>query len=109
MNIQEALSFTEIKIKNGAISDGCTYAPDLGIKKWCVMHDMLRRFKPVSALEADNLFFKGIMTKGFRYIPIAAIYWLAVRYFSLFKDKTAPAVSFLILITTIGLLAYFTN
>jgi hypothetical protein len=79
MTLDGALAFTEEKLREGAKSDGCTMAPDLGIKKFCVMHDMLRRFKPVSAARADKLFFDGIMTKGLRYLPIAITYYLAVR------------------------------
>lgn len=79
MNLEEALAFTKSKEKGGYRSDGCTLAPDLGIRKFCVMHDFLRVFEPVTALQADNLFFKGIMTKGLRYFPVAVVYWTAVR------------------------------
>ncbi len=79
MDLQEAMEFTQQKLDEGHKTDGCTYAPDLGIKKFCVMHDMLRRFKPVSAFRADNLFFQGIISKSILYLPIAIIYWVAVR------------------------------
>lgn len=83
MNLQEALTFSAKKQAEGHRSDGCTFAPDLGIRKFCVMHDMLRRFKPVSAFEADKLFYKGIMSKGVRYFPVAVLYFVAVRIASL--------------------------
>ncbi len=79
MDLKEAKAFRDKKVKEGNKSDGCTAALDLGIKEWCVMHDMLRRFKPVTAFQADNLFFKGICTEGKRYWLIACIYWLGVR------------------------------
>lgn len=79
MNLTEALRFTDAKKAAGWRSDGCTMAPELGIKKFCEMHDALRIFSPVSAWEADKLFFKGITTKGIRYYPVAMIYWVAVR------------------------------
>lgn len=79
MNLQEALEYTDEMLRKGHESDGCTMAPDLGISRFCRMHDMLRRFKPVSATRADSLFFKGIMTKGWRYLPVAVLYWLFVR------------------------------
>jgi len=76
MNLKEALIFTETKLASGEKSDGCTMAPDMGIHKFCVMHDMLRRFNPVSGLQARNLLFQGIMTKGVHYLPVAIIYWI---------------------------------
>lgn len=79
MDLDEALGFAQKKITEGHKSDGCTYSPDLGIRRYCVMHDMLRRFSPVSSFEADNLFFKGIMTKGWKYFLVAALYWIVVR------------------------------
>ena len=107
MNLKEALKYTDLKIRTGEKSDGCTYAPDLGIKEWCVMHDMLRRFKPISSFEADNLFFKGIMTKGFRYLPIAILYWLLVRWVAMLGGQPLPSPILLVLLTSIGLFAYF--
>ena len=79
LTLEEAMQYTDDMLAQGHKSDGCTMAPDMGINRFCRMHDMLRRFKPVSALQADNLFFQGIVTKGPRYYPIAVIYWLAVR------------------------------
>jgi len=79
MNLEEALKYTENKIALGVKSDGCTLAPDLGIFKWCEMHDMLRVFKPISAWEADKHLFNGIRSEGIKYLPIAIIYWVVVR------------------------------
>lgn len=79
MNLNDALEWAHQKFLEGHRSDGCTFAPDLGIKKFCYMHDFLRRFKPVDALRADNLFFQGIISKGVRYLPVAVIYWCGVR------------------------------
>ena len=106
MNLEQATIYTDKKLSNGEKSDGCTFAPNLGIKKWCIMHDMLRRFKPVSALEADNLFFKGILSEGKKYTPVAMIYWLAVRWTSMLGGNPLPATILLLLITSISLLAY---
>ncbi len=78
MKLEEALEYSRKKLSYGERSDGCTFAPNLGIKKWCIMHDMLRRFKPVTASEADRLFLEGIKTKGYRYYPVAYIYYIAV-------------------------------
>lgn len=94
MTLSEALRFTDLKLKEGFQSDGCTFAPELGIKKFCVMHDCLLKFRPSEAgyylvkmtrLEADNLLFKGICTKGVRYYPVAVIYWLACRILGIVK------------------------
>ena len=79
MNLLEAKKFTNAKLASGERSDGCTLVPDFGIREWCVMHDMLRRFEPVSALEADNLYFKGICSEGKLYWPVAIVYWPGVR------------------------------
>lgn len=78
MNLSEAIIYTDKRLSEGHESDGCTYAPDLGIKKWCVMHDMLRRFTPIPAYEADILLMEGIKSKGYRYYPIAYLYYIAV-------------------------------
>lgn len=78
-NLNDALEWSYEMTLAGHKSDGCTFAPDMGIRDFCRMHDFLRRLKPVDALRADNLFFQGIMTKGIRYLPIAVIYWVAVR------------------------------
>ncbi len=88
MTLDQALKITDIKVKElkektGQEFDGCTLAPELGIHKFCIMHDALRHFQLVSDFESDNLFFKGIMTKGVRYFPIACLYWTAVRIVSL--------------------------
>lgn len=79
MDIEEALKYAAARKAEGFRSDGCTFAPDMGITKFCEMHDALRVHKPVTALEADNLFFKGICSKGLRYWPVACIYWSGVR------------------------------
>lgn len=83
MTLDQALRYAQQKLNEGHESDGCTMAPDLGIKQFCIMHDFLRRFKPVTTWRADKLFFQGIMTKGRRYFPIAVTYWAAVRVASL--------------------------
>jgi len=79
MNLEEALEWSHQKFLEGHRSDGCTMAPDLGIKRFCYMHDFLIRFKLVTRKDADNLFFQAIMTKGWRYVPVAILYWLFVR------------------------------
>lgn len=78
MTLTQALGFTDLKLSEGHESDGCTYAPDLGIKRFCVMHDFLRRFKPIPAKDADKLFLEGIKSAGWYYYPVAYIYYLAV-------------------------------
>ena len=75
MNIKQALAFADNKLSEGHKSDGCTFAPEFGLTKWCVMHDMLRRFCPVSPAEADKLFLEGMKTEGLRYYPIAYLYY----------------------------------
>ena len=107
MDLEAALLYTQQKINEGNKSDGCTLAPDLGIKHFCVMHDMLRRFKPVSAFRADNLFFQGIITKGFRYYPVAVIYWLAVRWVAITRGSPAPSMGLLGFIVGVILLAVY--
>lgn len=79
MNLIDALAFTEQKRLQGHKFDGCTLAPDFGIKKWCDMHDALRRFRVVPNKDADILLFKGIWSEGVRYWPIAVLYFIAVR------------------------------
>ena len=78
MTLANALLFSKQMLASGHTSDGCTLAPDLGIKRFCVMHDFLRRFKPVSPERADKLFLQGIKSAGWYYYPIAYIYYLAV-------------------------------
>ena len=85
MNLEQAIEFTRQRLEEGFQSDGCTYSPDLGITHFCHMHDALLAYKPVTRLQADNLFFQGICTKGIRYYPVAVIYWVAVRAFTLFE------------------------
>ena len=103
MNLNEAIEYRDKKVKEGYRSDGCTAAPDLGITEWCVMHDVLRSFNPVSSLEADNLFFKGICTKGKRYYPVAAIYWVSVRTQSYIGFE---GIAILGIATVVGILAW---
>lgn len=88
MNLEEALDFTAEMLRKGFKSDGCTLAPDLGIKRFCQMHDVLWGTRVVSARKADDLFYEGIMTKGKRYFPIAVIYWLAVRAHALISNRS---------------------
>jgi hypothetical protein len=106
MNISEAIKFTDAKLASGERSDGCTLVPDFGIRKWCVMHDMLRRFAPVPALEADNLYFKGIWSEGVLYWPIAIIYWLGVR---LQYYVGTPGIIGIVFMTSFISLAYFNS
>ena len=96
MNLDEAMRFTGSRKAEGFRSDGCTLAPDLGIKEFCEMHDALKVYKPVTAFEAGNLFFKGICSKGYRYWPVAVVYWSAVQIQS--KIGTGGAVSAFVLI-----------
>ena len=104
MNLIEAISYTEDKVNNhGFKSDGCTFAPDLGIVKFCEMHDCLRAFKPVSTAESDKLFFEGICTKGIRYYPIAIVYFIAVRLQGLVGWA---GVSIIAILLTIPILLY---
>lgn len=107
MKLEEALEYTDKKLDEGHKSDGCTLAPDMGIKKFCRMHDMLRRFAPVSAARADNLLFQGIMTKGWHYLPVASVYWIAVRAQSAFNLDPMAMAGFGGIILVAGLLAYF--
>ena len=96
MNLIGALTFSREKQSKGFKSDGCTFAPELGIKKFCQMHDALRAFAPVTPREADALLFEGIKSKGKLYLPVAALYWLAVR-FQHIVGGTAPAIGILFL------------
>ena len=80
MDLDQALEITYDALRRGFRSDGCTFAPELGIRRFCQMHDVLIAHNLVTRREADDLFYKGIMTKGKRYFPIAVIYWLAVRF-----------------------------
>lgn len=88
MDLEQALAFTELKKSEGWSSkDHCTFAPNLGIKEYCDMHDCLIEFKPddMTRLEADDLFFDGICEKarlssfGWRYYIVAIVYWCGVR------------------------------
>jgi len=79
LTLEGALEWAHHKFLEGHKSDGCTMAPDLGIKRFCYMHDFLIRFKAVTRARADNLFFQGIWSKGWRYYPVAILYWLFVR------------------------------
>ena len=95
MNLAEARTFSREKQSKGFKSDGCTFAPELGIKEFCIMHDALRVFAPVTPREADDLFFEGIRSKGQHYLPVAVAYWLAVR-FQYIVGGTAPAIGILV-------------
>src|SRR3990172_576721 len=93
MNLEEAEQFRQKKRSEGATSDGCTFAPELGTP-CCEMHDYLRRFKPdgITAPEADNLLFQCIVKKGSKkgpirsmgYFALACIYWIFIRVANLF-------------------------
>lgn len=104
MMLQNALRWAKQIETNGAKSDGCTWAPELGLSKFCKMHDFLIRFKKVSRFEADNLFFKGIMTKGWLYLPVAVSYYLAVRWVAICGGSFPVAASSAGLALAIGLL-----
>ena len=77
MNLEQAEQFRQQKRSEGAISDGCTFAPELGTP-CCEMHDYLRRFKPegITAPEADKLFRECIQAKG--HPLLAWVYWSLV-------------------------------
>ncbi len=78
MNLDEAEQFRQQKREEGAQSDGCTLAPELGTP-CCEMHDFLRRFRPngITPTEADRLLRECIARKGH---PILAwVYWAAAR------------------------------
>ena len=109
MTLDEALQFAHQKYLEGHKSDGCTYAPDLGIKKFCYMHDFLIRFRRVSRLEADNLFFKGITSKGPRYLPVAVIYWLAVRWVAATGGQPGPSFGLAAFLLAVAALALITS
>ena len=87
IDLEWALKFTEVKLAEGFKSDGCTFFPELGIKRFCQMHDALWRFNPfgITKLRSDILFVKGICTKGPRYYPVAAIAFIGVRIGALFR------------------------
>lgn len=88
MKFNDAELFRQQKRAEGATSDGCTLAPEIGTP-CCEMHDFLRRFqpldqdtgKPITPLRADNLLFLCIIekskTKGIR----ASIYWIAAMIY----------------------------
>jgi hypothetical protein len=83
MNLDQAERFRLKKRIDGAQSDGCTFAPELGTP-CCEMHDYLRRFKPdgMTAREADKLLRQCIAKKGH---PVFSwIYWVFVRISNLF-------------------------
>lgn len=111
MNLAEALVFSREKQSTGFKPDGCTFAPELGITKFCDMHDALRVFEPVSPERADELFFEGIKSKGARYLPVAYAYWWGVR----FQHKVGGTLNavvilgFVAFVSTIGVLAYHAN
>lgn len=76
MDLHQAEEFRLKKRAEGAKSDGCTFAPEIGTP-CCEMHDFLRRFLPdgITPLQADNLLFRCIIKKG-KGIK-APLYWLA--------------------------------
>lgn len=93
MNLDEAMAYTKKMEAEGKYRfDGCTFAPELGIHKFCIMHDTLRVYQPngMSAWGADKLFFQGICSKGFRYYPVAVIYWSAVRLLFILNIRFMP-------------------
>ena len=78
MNLAQAELFRLKKRAEGATSDGCTFAPELGTP-CCEVHDFLRRFKPdgITKREADKLFLRCMQNKT--NFVIAYIYYLGVR------------------------------
>ncbi len=80
----KAIEFADEKLKTNK-SDGCTYAPELGISIWCQRHDMWRRFEYETPWDRDAYFFKGIVSEvvllkpwTWFYLPVAVIYWAFV-------------------------------
>ncbi len=94
MNLTQAEQFRQQKRAEGATSDGCTLAPELGTP-CCEMHDYLRRYRPngITALEADNLLFQCILKKGKEkgairaagYFALACVYWIFIRIANVFE------------------------
>lgn len=77
MNLDQAKLFAENKLTSGHVSDGCTFAPEVGAS-CCRMHDMLRRFLPeeMTPKEADKLFLSCMLEKG--HTIIGRIYYWAI-------------------------------
>lgn len=91
MNLHQAEQFRLKKRSDGATSDGCTFAPEIGTP-CCETHDYLRRYrptdpdtgKPITPLRADNLLFQCVLNKGkgirkLGYFIFASLYWTASR------------------------------
>lgn len=76
MTLEEAKAYALLKLEQGNKSDGCTswLAPKGNHVECCKMHDMLRRFGPVSRFEA-NRHLRTCMIEKKRPI-LAWIYWI---------------------------------
>ena len=91
MTLEEALARLDSKVAEGWSSkDHCTFAPNLGIKRFCDMHDCLcehlKEFG-ITRRQADKLFYQAIKTKGWRYYPVAYLYWTMVRAYVYVKGR----------------------
>lgn len=87
MQLTKAKQFAEQKLAEGNMSDGCSFAPEIGAA-CCRMHDMLRRFLPegITSAEADVLFKECMIEKGHPIIG-RLYYWAIVltRKLGLYK------------------------
>jgi len=82
MTVDEALAWSNALNSAGhKNTNGCSFAPDMGIHKICDMHDRLWQFKPVHKHIADAIFRKAIIRRGgFKYFIVGWVYWSAVRF-----------------------------
>ena len=85
--LEESLFWAHALYLAGERTDGCTFAPDFGIKRFCHMHDFLWRYLPMSPRKCDKLFRESILTKGPRYFIVAWLYWIAVRATYLYRSR----------------------
>jgi len=74
MNLEEAKQYAAKKLSEGNMSDGCTFSPDVNFTECCKMHDMLRRFRAVPRIEANNHLFSCMVEK--KHPVLACIYWV---------------------------------
>ncbi len=74
MNLSKATEYADSMLETEH-SDGCTWSPDFWVGICCKRHDMLRRFKQISAPQADWYFFLMMIRRGF---PLAPLYYAAV-------------------------------
>lgn len=106
MTLEEALLYSLSCENLGHKSDGCTFAPDLAITKYCKMHDYLIRFNKVKRSEADKLLFAGIWTKGGKYKLIAILYYIAVRWTSFCGGQPLPAMVLGLLLFSLSIVLF---